>query len=175
MLKRFFRLNHCAVHDCPLQCDSVPIRYGLIKLRDEYRRAVKREFPHAKTFVLGGCRVGPPRNENVMYCPECRAAESKWNQENPDFDDPAKVKQAIESDRRDLPDSLAKRLLRQSQTENPERTNEYRWIVYRLTLDECIACNSQSRAYEYPYLKHNSRCYQSIRDLAATLDAMFVE
>ncbi len=110
-----------------------------------------------------------------MFCLECRAAESKWHQENPDFDAPANVEQAIESHRRDLPDSLAKRLLKQSRTEKPERASGHLWVVYRLTLDECIAYNSESRTYHCPYSKHDCRCYQNVGDLVDALNAKFAE
>ena len=121
MLERLLSPKHRKVHGRQLEQGSVPVRYGLIKFRDEYRRAAREHFPHAKNFVLGGCMLGAPREQEVMFCRECRAAESRCHDENPDFDNPSIVHGAITSARRDLPDSLAKRIF---ETESIGETGE---------------------------------------------------
>jgi hypothetical protein len=108
-----------------------------------------------------------------MFCSECRAAESRWHEENPDFDDPTNVQVAVTTSRRDLPDSLAKRILKQSVLEKLERTDQYLWIVYRLGLNECIAYNSEMKTYYYPYGSCDSRSYSSVSDLADALNTKF--
>jgi hypothetical protein len=173
MLERQLRPKHCKVHGRQLEQDSVPVRYGLIKFREEYRRAASEHFPHAKKFVLGGCQLGAARQQEVMFCPECRAAESRWHDENPDFDDPSVVHGAVTSARRDLPDSLAKRILKQSQLEKPERVARVLWIVYRLSLNECIAYNAERRTYYYPYGNPDSRSYSSVSGVAGALNVKF--
>ena len=173
MLARLLGPKHCTVHGRPLEREFVPVRYGLIRFREEYRKAATEQFPHTKKFVLGGCRVGRPREQEVMFCPECRAAESRWHEENPDFDDPSNVQNTITIARRDLPDSLAKRILKQSQLEKPERAERYLWIVYRLSLNECIAYNAEQKTYYYPYANCDSQSYSSISDIADALNMKF--
>lgn len=170
MLERILSAKRCKVHKCSLEQDAVPVRYGLIKFREEYRQANRESFPHAKKYVMGGCRVGPEREKEVMFCPECRAAESVWHEENPDFDDPTNVHIAVTLARRDLPDSLAKRLLKQSQLENPERVARFLWIVYRLSLDEVIAYNSEHKLYLYPFADEDSPRFAKLERLAEALN-----
>jgi hypothetical protein len=72
--------TRCEVHDRPLLEDVVPIRYGFnagVGNPEEYevRRA---RFPNATTSIGGGCFVGASREARVLYCPECRGAESEW-------------------------------------------------------------------------------------------------
>ena len=92
-----------------------------------------------RTFIAGGCRLGPPCEKEVLYCPDCRAAETQWKQENPDFNDPSQIFHAVQTDRRDIPDSIAKQLLKQSQLDKPERAGRFLWIVYRLNLEKTVA------------------------------------
>lgn len=173
MLERILGAKRCKVHDRPLEQDAVPVRYGLIKFREEYRKAQREKFPHAKKFVMGGCRVGPARENEVMFCAECRAAESAWHDENPDFDDPINVHVAVTLARRDLPDSLAKRMLKQSCLEKPEREGRFLWIVYRLNLDECIAYEAEQKTYHFPYGDDQCHAYRSASKLVDALNTKY--
>lgn len=173
MLERILGAKRCKVHNLPLEQDAVPVRYGLIKSREEYRKAQRESFPRAKKFVMGGCRVGPAREKEVMFCPECRVAESAWHDENPDFDDPINVHVAVTLGRRDLPDSLAKRMLKQSQLEKPERVARFLWIVYRLNLGEVVAYHAEKKSYLYPYTTNESPCYANVEALACTLNERY--
>lgn len=173
MLERFIGPKRCSVHNRLLERDSAPVRYGLVKFRDEYRQAANKHFPNAKLFVLGGCRLGPPEEREVLFCADCRAAESKWHEYNPDLDDAVRVQQDVTTARRDLPDSVAKKLLKQSQLEKPERVDRYLWIVYRISLYERIAYNSEQQTYHYPYAGSNSAYFGSVSDLASALNKKF--
>lgn len=173
MLERLLGPKRCKVHDRPLEQDTVPVRYGLIRFREEYRKAAGNSFPHAKKFVMGGCRVGPPRESEVLFCPECRDAEAKWHEENPDFDDPTNVQVAVTIARRDLPDSLAKRMLKQCCLEKPERAGRFLWIVYRLSLNECIAYEAEQKNYHYPFGDDQCHAYQSASKLAGALNMKY--
>jgi len=173
MLERLLGSKHCKVHDRPLERDSVPVRYGHIRFREEYRVAASESFPHAKKFVLGGCLVGPPREREVLFCPECRDAESNWHEENPDFDDPTNVGVVINIARRDLADSLAKRMLKHGLLEKPERVGRFLWVVYRLNLRECIAYEAEQKNYVYPFRDDQCRTYRSVADLADALNEKY--
>ncbi len=170
MLGRLFGDKRCKVHGKMLEEGTAPVRYGLIRPRPSYLNAKKLGFPNSWLFVLGGCRVGDRREAKVHYCPDCRAAEARWNEANPDFDQPSSVSVVIQAARRDLPDSLAKRLLKQSQLEKPERAGHRIWIVYRLNLHECVAYNSEHRVYIYPYSSENAAEYSTIEALADLLN-----
>ncbi|MBX9653489.1 hypothetical protein K2Y11_07690 [bacterium] len=149
------------------------MHYGLYRFRKEYLQAEPLQFPHARKFVLGGCLVGPPRRQEVTYCPECRKAESRWHEENPDFNDPAIVLNAVTLDRRALPDSLAKRILKQSQLETPERVASYLWIVYRINLYECVAYDAERKRYHYPFRDANSEWHGTISDVVNALNSNY--
>lgn len=170
MLGRLLGPKRCKVHGNTLEEGTAPVRYGLIRLRPDYRNAKREGFPNSWSFVLGGCRVGNRREANVFFCPECRAAESEWTEANPDFDRPAVVAIAIQTARRDLPDSLAKRLLRQSQVEKPERAGYRLWVVYRLNLHECVVYNSERRTYVHPFGSDSATEYPSVDALSDALN-----
>ena len=170
MLEPVFGPPRCEIHGRILERDSVPVRYGLIKFRQEYREAQRTQFPHAKPFALGGCRLGPPVKQDVMYCSDCRAAELRWHQENPDFDVPANVVIEIQTARRSLADSVAKRLLRQSQLDRPERAGRFLWIVYRLNLEESVAFDAEKKVYLYPCNDETVTSYPNIKALADALN-----
>jgi hypothetical protein len=74
----------CDVHQETLQNEAVPIRYGLIRFSKEFLEAQQRLFPNSRSFVLGGCRVGPgqPKTKELRYCPQCRLAEHAWAQDH---------------------------------------------------------------------------------------------
>ena len=75
----------CEVHHTQMQRTVVPIAYGLIRpdmlAQARYAASVK-SFPHAKTFVAGGCcvMVGYSATNAVIYtCRECKKAASRWD------------------------------------------------------------------------------------------------
>lgn len=70
----------CEVHNLTLEAGRVPIRYGLIRPASTEIDARQTQFPHARSFHLGGCEVTSisPRHARVSYCPECRKAEAAW-------------------------------------------------------------------------------------------------
>jgi len=173
MLERFLGPKHCKVHDRSLERDSVPVRYGLIKFREEYQKAAREQFPPCQKFIPGPCRVGPSRERQVMFCPDCRSAESRSHEENPDFDDPVNVHVAVQNARRDLPDFLVKRLLKQSQLKNPEHADRYLWIVYRLRLHKSVPYNAEQQTYAYPYGEEEPTTFSSIEELARVLNEAY--
>jgi hypothetical protein len=72
----------CELHGLPLEAGTATILYGLPDRRwlAERREAAEARFPHASSFVLGGCIVSDdaPRTRNVRFCPACRAASAEW-------------------------------------------------------------------------------------------------
>ncbi len=75
----------CEVHHTQMQRTVVPIGYGYI-LPDAQAQvryeASKKAFPHAETWVAGGCcvMVGYSATNAVIYtCPECKKAASRWD------------------------------------------------------------------------------------------------
>jgi hypothetical protein len=128
MLQLFHALlrpNTCRVHGGRLEAGSAPIRYGLIRLDKQYLRAQKTSFPNAKSFLLGGCRVGTHVTADVRFCPECRKAREAWCLENPQFNRPGPVFFTVQRSRRDLLDSPGKRALCRSQLSRPEPQGEF--------------------------------------------------
>ena len=122
--------------------------------------------------MLGGCVVGPQskREEEVLYCPDCREAEARWNEGHPDFDVPVKVLGAVQAARRDLPGSAAKSLLRESQLSEPEPVGRFLWIVYRFSSGETVAYNAETRVYLYPYVGEQSPTHADVAALASVLN-----
>ncbi len=168
-----FRTTRCRIHDRELEQDTVQVRYGLIRFRGEYLAAKKTQFPHAKLFVMGGCRVGTKESQDVAYCPDCREAENRWNTENPDFDTHAVVSVAVQTQRRSLANSLGKRILRQAALEKPERLQKYQWIVYRISLNESVMYHSLDKTYAFPYATDDSQQFSDIKLLADHLTSRF--
>ena len=77
----------CEVHGEILRWGNVPVTYGLIKREPRYYEARDRLFPYSNQSVLGGDVVTKrPRRRlaKVRYCRRCRAAEARWQKENPD-------------------------------------------------------------------------------------------
>jgi hypothetical protein len=169
----FLQRNTCPIHSCQLEEGSVPLRYGLIRLRPDYLQAQKTYFPYAKTFMLGGCMIGPQKTATVRFCHECRRAEQSWNDENPDFNDPAAVGLAVETARRDLPDSMGKRILRQSQLQCPEREGQWSWCVYRIALQECVYFESRLKVYTHVDSLYNQSTFSDVKALVEFLDRKF--
>ncbi len=161
-----FTKKRCRIHGRDLRPDNVPIRYGLIRLPSNLRTAQRRLFPNANTSVLGGCRVGPKKFRDIFYCPDCRAAESKWREENPEFDTRSAVYISVQSQRRELPDTLGKQILRQSELKSPERAARYQWIVYRISLDQLVLYNSRDKTYTFPHGASGARSFSNVQELA---------
>lgn len=148
----------------------MPVRYGLIRFRPEYLEAQRMSFPHAKTFVLGGCLIGSKKTAEVRYCRDCREAEQRWHEENPDFNDPQNVIRAVENARRDLPDSLGKRILRQSQLPRPERNGQWSWRVYQIGLEECVYFDTKARVYTHVDVSDNQATFDDAASLVDFLN-----
>ena len=144
-----FRKKYCSLHGFELRLAVAPIRYGLIRLRPTYRDAKRATFPNARSYVLGGCRVGKQKTREVAYCPKCREVEAEWLLVKPDFDTASAVSVAVQTQRRDLPDSLGKRILKQGEIDSPERLRQFHWIVYRITLEDSVMYHSRDKTYTY--------------------------
>jgi hypothetical protein len=69
----------CGVHQIAMETRTVPIHYGLRAGPDrEFAAARATDFPHAPTFVGGGCMVGREKSALVWACPSCEAARDAW-------------------------------------------------------------------------------------------------
>ena len=70
----------CLLHGLPLQEDTVPILYGLLapSYWEAYEKACEQEFPHANSFIAGGCVVESVKEDKVFFCSLCRQAEKAW-------------------------------------------------------------------------------------------------
>jgi len=75
----------CEVHHIQMERTVVPIAYGLILpgagAQARYA-ASTNSFPHAETFVLGGCSVivGYSATNAVIYtCPVCKKMAARWD------------------------------------------------------------------------------------------------
>ena len=77
----------CEVHEQALKIDTVPIVYGLRRFTRAELDASRTLFPHANTVYGGGGMVQPETKAKVKYCLQCRVAEKKWEQENPQPND----------------------------------------------------------------------------------------
>jgi hypothetical protein len=74
----------CGLHHVQMNRTAVPIAYGLLVFDVRYRAkyvASTNLFPHADTFVLGGCYVSAdsPKRAAIYTCPECKIAAAKWD------------------------------------------------------------------------------------------------
>lgn len=76
--------HKCRLHKTELKSGSAPILYGLLRLPGEYKRARRRHFPRAASWVPGGCVVDWRVSEGVRYCSGCREAEREWNAAHPE-------------------------------------------------------------------------------------------
>ena len=76
-------ITACKVHQAQLQKDVVPIVYGLFAPPTfDHSKAIKTSFPHSNQIFKGGCVVEKQRYAEVLYCQQCRVAESKWDETN---------------------------------------------------------------------------------------------
>ncbi len=74
----------CEVHGKQMKRMMLPLSYGLPPRDEELREARARLFPHAWTYLLGGCVVDMDRPEaEALVCEECRSAEREWRRSNP--------------------------------------------------------------------------------------------
>ncbi len=71
----------CEVHKIPLRTGVVPISYGKPDTRAEVTEARQKSFPHAQSSINNGCLVKDAKWARVSFCPECRKAEAKWEEE----------------------------------------------------------------------------------------------
>jgi len=77
----------CEVHHIQMQRTSVPVVYGLLELTASAQaryEAGKTAFPHAETWVGGGCVSSPDSATNafIYTCSECKKAASKWDSQH---------------------------------------------------------------------------------------------
>lgn len=70
----------CEVHRIPLRTGVVPISYGKPDTTTERMEAQKR-FPHARSSYNNGCVEKDAKWARVSFCPECRKAEAKWEED----------------------------------------------------------------------------------------------
>jgi hypothetical protein len=69
----------CAIHGQALRDDLVDVQYGLLVApSDEATTASRTQFPHANTWVDGGCAVLCIRKAHVSYCEACRVSRVEW-------------------------------------------------------------------------------------------------
>jgi hypothetical protein len=113
----------------------------------EYLGAQKKLFPNSRTFVLGGCIVGDAKTATVSFCGDCREAEQRWQENNPEFNQAANVFWRVQRLRRDLPDSIGKRLLLESQLKSPEKREDYLWLVFKIGIRENVLFDARSGSY----------------------------
>ncbi len=170
MLEWLLGSKRCKVHDRELLSGTATTSYGRVLIPADYKEAAKQVFPHARSFVVMG-RPGVCRRAetNVLYCPECRKAEAEWHRHNPDWNRPSSVFLSVQTERRCLPNSAAKRLLHSSQLREPEQAARYVWIVYRLSSEALIAYDSENHKYLYPYTTSDSPGYANVEALAEAL------
>ncbi len=74
------QINMCQIHDYWLEPAKVRVSYGLPNFDDEYLEAKRSLFPHAHSYVLGGCTLGEERYIERMVCHKCRVAEKEWKE-----------------------------------------------------------------------------------------------
>ena len=84
MLKWLKKRLECELHGIEFQDGTAPVRYGRIALSDEYHEARKKLFPHANSFVVGGCYMPDeiPPERPVKYCPLCRESQKKFEKQS---------------------------------------------------------------------------------------------
>lgn len=72
-------LKKCELHKIALQLGTASILYGKRNEVVDFATS-KRAFPHARSYVLGGCVLSKnsPFLRAVKFCPQCRAAEKRW-------------------------------------------------------------------------------------------------
>jgi hypothetical protein len=71
----------CQVHHVPLQKGIVPIQYGMPFFGpQEFYLASQQHFPNARSKFIGGCVVQDFTDAVVLFCPQCRHAETAWLQ-----------------------------------------------------------------------------------------------
>ena len=73
--------TRCEVHGDLLHKDKVEIAYGLVGFKVGYIEAQEKLFPNSNKLYYGGCVITDesPKYAEVLYCPKCRRAESKWS------------------------------------------------------------------------------------------------
>ena len=74
----------CPKHKVPLEDGECTVRYGLIYVFPDFRRASSKLFPWANTEVHAGCRIPeePKKTVKTRFCPTCREIQQKWIKEN---------------------------------------------------------------------------------------------
>ena len=77
--------NICPVHKRQMRVIRAPIAYGMpLILRSDPSPALRQaEFPFARNYWLGGCRVGPYTEAKIYICLDCQRAEKQWRKTHP--------------------------------------------------------------------------------------------
>jgi len=75
----------CEVHGTQMSKIVVPIQYGLIRPDQTTLArftASTNSFPHAETWVGGGCVVttGSPHRAVIFACAQCKKARTRWEE-----------------------------------------------------------------------------------------------
>jgi hypothetical protein len=70
----------CELHNTVLELGFSPIAYGLLAIEKEYLEDKSDLFPHANSWVGGGCVARDVDVALVHFCPQCREAEVVWKQ-----------------------------------------------------------------------------------------------
>lgn len=72
----------CPVHRLRMDVQTVPIVYGIMmySLPEPTAEVRKREFPYARSVILGGAISGNefPKQGKIYRCPKCATAEAAW-------------------------------------------------------------------------------------------------
>jgi hypothetical protein len=69
----------CEVHNCAFESGLANLAFGLFELKPEYAEAKETLFPHANSWLIGGCVAMDVEVVEVDYCEQCRDAENLWN------------------------------------------------------------------------------------------------
>jgi hypothetical protein len=70
----------CEVHGTALELGLATIAYGLFGVNKAYMEDRRDLFPHANSWVGGGCVASDVDVAQVHFCPLCREAEVVWKQ-----------------------------------------------------------------------------------------------
>lgn len=71
----------CEIHGVQLKYGRMPIYYGLMGPPPGWGEVRANNFPHANSYIMGGCVIEIDNNREegrAYYCPECRVAEQAY-------------------------------------------------------------------------------------------------
>ncbi len=66
--------GRCALHSDVLIDETLPIKYGLLKISLKYYEYHDKYFPNYEPFIMGGCMASDdmPQEKSVKICPACK-------------------------------------------------------------------------------------------------------